>query len=139
LENRNLLPLSPGPVLPRFPDRAASVSSTQSGHEIDDAAGLRAETTLQVGRRMEDGDRTGGRPGSGSGVHAGRQIDVPHGGAALVRVQPVVGVPTAPSMSDQPSEGEAFHPAGRGGTPLSGGSSSTGLTVDIQREVQLTM
>jgi len=82
---------------------------------------------------MEDGDRMGGRPGSGSGMRGGWEINMPHGGAALVRVQPVVGVPRAPSMSDYPSEGgpSAFHPAGGSGAPPSGGSSSVGVTVDV--------
>ena len=56
-----------------------------------------------------------------------------HTGAALVRVQPVVGAAMAPSPSDHPSEGgsSAFHPAGGGGAPPSGCSSSMGGTVDV--------
>ena len=48
----------------------------------------------------------------------------------LVRIQPVVGYTTAPSMSDHPSDGSssAFHPAGGSGAPSSGGSSSMGGT-----------
>jgi len=124
-----LLPLSPGPVLPQFPERAASVSNTQNGHDIDEATGLRAETALQMGRQVEERADTKGCPGSGSGVCGGREIDR----AALVRVQPTVGAPTAPSMSDQPSESStsAFHPTGGSGAPPSGGSSSTGVTVDV--------
>jgi len=82
-----------------------------------------------MGRRVEERADTKGCTDSGSGVRGGREIN----GAALVRVQPTVGAPTAPSMSDQPSEGNtsAFHPTGGGGAPPSGGSSSTGVTVDV--------
>ena len=84
---RALLPLSLGPVLPRFPDRSASAISAQIGHDVEDGRGMRAETTLQVGRKVEDEDHTGGRSGSGSGSRGKREYDVPQGGAALVRLE----------------------------------------------------
>ena len=55
------------------------------GHGIEVGTGLHADMALQVGRRVEDEECMGNRAGSGSGLHDGREYDVPRGGAALVR------------------------------------------------------
>jgi len=122
--------LSPGPVLPQFSDRAALAMSTQVSHRTEIGAGLRACTALQVGSRVEDEDHTDSGGDSGSGWRDEREFGVPQGGATLVRVQPVVGAVTVPSLSDGPSDGTSstFHPVGGGGGRSSGGPSSTGGT-----------
>jgi len=131
LEVRVLPALSPGPVLPQFSDRAASAVSTQVSHRVEVGAELRANMALQVGRQVEDEERTDDRAGSGSGSRDEWEYDVPQGGTALVRVQPVIGTVMAPSMSDHPSDESllAFHSAGGGGTHR--------LVVHLQLEVQM--
>jgi len=138
LENRSLQPLSPGPVLPHFPDQAASIGSTQGNHSIDDATGLRAEMALRMARRVEERAELKGCSGSGSGAREGREID----GAVLVRVKPTAMASTAPSMPGETTgnSSTAFHPAGSRGAPPPGGTSasSTGNAVGSpQAEVQL--
>jgi len=102
----------------------------QVGHEVEVGAGVRADTALQVGRRVEDEERMDDRAGSGSGSRDEQEYSMPQRGAALVRVQPIVGTVTAPSHSDHPSDetSSAFHLAGGGDTPSSGGPSSMGGT-----------
>ena len=73
---------------------------------------------------MEDEDRTDSAGDCGSGSRD--EFGVPQGGAALVRVQPVVRA--VGSKSDEfPSDGTSstFHPESGGGDPSSGGPSST--------------
>ena len=115
--------LSPGPVLPHFPDLAASVDSAQGSHSIDDATRLRAEMALWMARRVEERAELKGCSGSGSGAREGREID----GAVLVRILPTVMASTAPSMPGETTGNSsmAFHPAGSGGAPPPGDASAS--------------
>jgi len=104
--------------------------SMQVVRRTEIGAGLRACTVLQIGSRVEDEDRMDGRGDNGSGSRDEREFGVPQDGAALVRVQPVVGAVMVPSLSDRPSDATSstFHPVGEGGSPSSGGPSSVGDT-----------
>ena len=121
-EDGGAMHLSLGPVPPRLPDWAALVDM-QCGYGSENATGLRSETALQMGRQMEDVERTGGHSGGGSGARDGQGID----GTALVRVRPVVGAVAALSMSGHPGGGGAseLHLASGGGVPSSGGFPAT--------------
>jgi len=117
----------------RFPDRAASAARRVVTRLTKLQVCMLRRRCRWAGEWKMGIARVVGRPGSGSRVREGWEIDVPHGGAVLVRAQPVVGAPTAPSMLNHLSEGDpsAFHPNGGGGAPPSGGSSSTGQMADV--------